>query len=130
MEKTHYTLKELSHDLKVDVRILREFISKGDLRATKVGRAYLVATGDLKKFLKSNVDIHKKTSKTTKFSMRNYLCRYYDHCLSDAALANRLFDCKECESFARAEKQKISVHELAGVLALWESVFGSEVFLR
>jgi excisionase family DNA binding protein len=130
MEKTHHTLKDISKELKVDVRILREFISKGKLRATKVGRAYLVTSDDLKRFLKSNVDLHKNTSKNGKYFMRNYLCKYYDICLYDAAKANQVFDCKDCQKFMRAEKQRISIHELAGVLALWESVFGTEVYLR
>jgi hypothetical protein len=127
MDKAKYTLKDISKSMKVDVKILRSYISRGALRATKVGRAYLVTATDLEMFLKHHKIDRKHTARQKKFCMRNYLCRNYDNCLDEAARDNRWFDCEECEKFTPADKQEITSSELGGMISLWKCVFGKEL---
>jgi hypothetical protein len=62
--------------------------------------------------------------------MRNYLCRYYDKCLNNAARANKVFGCENCRRFKLADKQELSTSELSGMMALWESVFEARISLQ
>ena len=48
---TVYTLPDLAEVLDLSIRTLREYIKRGELRASLVGRHYLVTWQDLKKFL-------------------------------------------------------------------------------
>ncbi len=130
MKKVRYTLKEISKEHKTDVKLLRRYISEGALRATKVGRTYLVTSGDLNTFLKANYSLGGRRADANKAVNRNYLCQSYDHCLDVAARANKNFDCGACKKFSPSEKQLLSSHELAGICALWGSVFGKDVYLR
>ena len=49
-----YNLKALSKKLTINVRTLREYIKKGELKAKKVGRAYYVTEQSLMAFLDSD----------------------------------------------------------------------------
>ena len=108
MENIKYTLQELSRDLEISVKDLRKYVKKGLLKASKIGRSYIVHHGDLDLFLKSNVYLPKKAHK------RNYLCQHYDKCLDKAARANSFFTCEGCKKFICTENR---------VRALWEPVF-------
>jgi hypothetical protein len=48
---TIYDLKTLSKKFNISVRILRRYIKKGDLTASKVGRSYYVTDFNLGLFL-------------------------------------------------------------------------------
>ncbi|QTA89446.1 helix-turn-helix domain-containing protein [Desulfonema magnum] len=120
-----YTLKELSKDLDIDVKVLREYIKKGHLRASKVGRTYLVSSVDLKAFLDTDIAFSKRGPEPDEIPMRNYICQHYDYCLDKAAKANKIFGCENCRRFIRAKKQQLSIAELNGMISLWGSVFGS-----
>ncbi len=117
LNQDRFTLKDLSENYGISLRDLRKHIKRGSLAATKVGRSYWVTASDLDKFLAA----------LAKSPTRNYLCRYYDQCLDRAALANRIFDCEDCQRFVRAEKQVISAMDLCGMISLWESVFGRKL---
>ncbi len=54
-----YTLKELSSELQISIRSLREYIKQGALHATKAGRSYLVTPKALDRFVDSGVVISK-----------------------------------------------------------------------
>lgn len=125
--ETRYTLKEISKDLNIKVKTLRSYISQGILIANKVGRTYLVRASDLDKFLENNAVLSKDKDDPVKIPSRNYLCRYYDGCLTEAALENKTFSCDGCQSFRLADKQEITEAELGGMLCLWKSVFGMSV---
>ncbi len=84
MEKKKYTLRELSEDLDVSIRDLKNYIRKGVLKARKVGRAYVVTIADIDTFMDN------------RFPTRNYLCPSYDKCLDSAARANTEFNCANC----------------------------------
>ncbi|MCP4354013.1 MAG: helix-turn-helix domain-containing protein [Desulfobacterales bacterium] len=100
-----YTLKELSSDLDISIGALRKYVKQGVLRASKVGRSYLVTSADLDKFLEA----------LAKVPYRNYYCRHYDECLYSAARANEILDCEDCQSFIRADIQEV----------LWGAVYKS-----
>ena len=53
-----YTLPDLSEKLHLSVKTLREYIRRGELTASKVGRHYLVTGRDVKKFLEQTRYIH------------------------------------------------------------------------
>ncbi len=90
-----YTLKELSNDLDISIGALRKYVNQGVLRASKVGRSYIVTSVDLDKFLEN----------TTKIPMRNYLCQHYDTCLKDAARDNKTFDCENCQQLSYGKER-------------------------
>ena len=48
-----YNLEALENKLKISVRTLREYIKKGDLEASKIGRAYYVTEPKLMAFVDS-----------------------------------------------------------------------------
>lgn len=47
-----YTIEDLSKKLGMTLRGVRELITKGDLKATKIGRRYIVIGPELERFLK------------------------------------------------------------------------------
>ena len=55
MEPTAFSLKDLSNDLEISIRILRDYIKQGTLSASKVGRSYMVTEDALNDFLDMNV---------------------------------------------------------------------------
>ena len=50
-ERLVYDLKDLAKEVKIGVRTLREHVKRGDLKAKKVGRAYLVTEKALMDFV-------------------------------------------------------------------------------
>jgi excisionase family DNA binding protein len=63
-EKIVYKLQDLVDILGVSVRTLREYIKRGELRAVKIGRNYLVRPQDLDDFLEANIFIPPKKNST------------------------------------------------------------------
>lgn len=55
MTNRHYTLKELSKELKISIRMLRDYIRQGQLKAARHGRAYKVSPYALEEFLNAGV---------------------------------------------------------------------------
>lgn len=51
--ETYYTLKEASEVVHIGVRTLREYVKDGKIKASKVGRSYLVGETELDRFIKS-----------------------------------------------------------------------------
>ena len=49
----YYTLKEIKEKTHITLRLLRGFIKTGELKASKVGRSYIVQEVDLIDFLNS-----------------------------------------------------------------------------
>ena len=55
--KEFYTLEQLSNELNITVRTLREEIKDGKLKASKTGNRYVIQREDVKKWLdKSRVN--------------------------------------------------------------------------
>ena len=48
-----YNLRDLSKKLKMSVRTLREYVKSGELKATKIGKAYYITEPNLLAFLES-----------------------------------------------------------------------------
>lgn len=96
-----YTLNELSNELDISVKILKNHINKGTLHATKIDRTFWVTSSDADKFLETDINS----------PVRNYLCQHYDTCLDRAAYANKTFSCKSCRKFTHAEKQLLTPAE-------------------
>lgn len=46
-----YDLRDINKKLKISVRTLREYVKKGELKASKIGRAYYVTEPNLLVFL-------------------------------------------------------------------------------
>ena len=46
-----YDLKDLNKKMKISIRTLREYIKRGDLKASKIGRAYFVTEPNLMAFM-------------------------------------------------------------------------------
>ncbi len=107
MDKNCYTLRELSDELDISIRDLRSYISKGKLRAKKVGRAYSVDSADLDDFINA------------RFETRNFMCENYTKCLDRAAKANSSFGCNNCKRFARSGSL------MDDVFPLWDAGFSS-----
>ena len=63
-EKIVYKLKDLVDILGVSVRTLRKYIKRGELRAVKIGRNYLVRPQDLDDFLEANIFTPPKQNST------------------------------------------------------------------
>jgi excisionase family DNA binding protein len=63
-EKIVYKLQEVAEILGVSVRTLRKYIKRGELRAVKIGRNYLVRPQDLDDFLEVNIVTPLKKSST------------------------------------------------------------------
>ncbi len=127
MNKAEYTLKELSKEHGISIKDLRAYVNQGQLNASKIGRSYIVRRSDLNTFLKSDALVN-RVKKDDTIPTRNYLCASYDKCLNKAAIANTLFDCQACNKFAQAKSRILSQHEMSGIVSLWESVFGKEVY--
>ena len=51
MTETVYTLEDFEDILKVGRRTLREYVKTGELRASRVGKRYLVTEKQLSRFL-------------------------------------------------------------------------------
>ena len=51
-----YSVKEVEDILKVKSRTIRNYITTGRLKASKVGRSYVVTLTDLEKFITSNAN--------------------------------------------------------------------------
>ena len=51
-----YTLQELSKKLNITIIVLRRYIKSGMLKASKIGRSYIVQETDLKEFLDNYKD--------------------------------------------------------------------------
>lgn len=52
--KEFYTLEQLSQELGFNVRVLREYVKKGELKASKVGTRYITTRDNINKWLKDN----------------------------------------------------------------------------
>ena len=63
-ERIVYKLVELAEILGVSVQTLREYIKRGELRAVKIGRNYLVRPQDLYDFLEANIVIPNQKNST------------------------------------------------------------------
>ena len=48
-----YTLEDLQEKLKVNVRTLRKYVKRGELKASKIGKAYYVTERNLLSFIES-----------------------------------------------------------------------------
>lgn len=49
-----YELKEVASILKINIRVLRRYINEGKIRASKIGRKYVIKGEDLDAYLQSN----------------------------------------------------------------------------
>lgn len=49
-----YSVKEVEEILKVKARTIRAYITAGKLRASKIGRGYVIKAADLEKFISEN----------------------------------------------------------------------------
>ena len=112
MDKHCYTLRELSDELDISIRELRKQISKGKLKAKKVGRSYSVEDADLDDFI------------NTRYSAKNYMCDSYSKCLDKAARANKSFSCEDCAKFARTSSV------MDDIFPLWDSTFSSPLSIQ
>jgi len=63
-ERIVYKLQELVKILGVSLGTLRKYIKRGELRAVKIGRNYLVRPHDLDDFLEANIVTPSKKSST------------------------------------------------------------------
>ena len=53
-DNAFYTLEDLNTRLKISIFSLRNWIKQGKLKASKVGRCYMVSGSDLRVFLSGN----------------------------------------------------------------------------
>ena len=126
MKKSEYTLKDLSKEYDISIKDLRAYVNQGELNAVNIGRSYRIKPRYLKRFLKSDA-LKNRNKKDHTMPYRNYTCGNYDRCLERAAMANENFGCEGCDSFFQAERRQLHPFELAGIMSLWESVFGKEI---
>lgn len=49
-----YELKEVCELLKINLRVLRRYIKDGKIKASKIGRKYIITEAHLKEFLEKN----------------------------------------------------------------------------
>ena len=49
-----YELKEVASILKINLRVLRRYIKEGKIKASKIGRKYVITVEDLEAFIKGN----------------------------------------------------------------------------
>ena len=49
-----YELKEVCELLKINLRVLRRYIKDGEIKASKIGRKYIITETHLKEFLERN----------------------------------------------------------------------------
>ena len=49
-----YELKEVCELLKINLRVLRRYIKDGEIKASKIGRKYIITEANLKEFLEKN----------------------------------------------------------------------------
>lgn len=49
-----YELKEVCELLKINLRVLRRYIKDGEIKASKIGRKYIITEASLKDFLERN----------------------------------------------------------------------------
>ena len=61
MDEQIYTVEEVAHKLRVDVRTVREWIRRGDLVAMDVGREYRIRQSNLDDFIRRRESRQKPT---------------------------------------------------------------------
>lgn len=49
-----YELKEVCDLLKINLQVLRRYIKDGEIKASKIGRKYIITEESLKDFIKQN----------------------------------------------------------------------------
>lgn len=49
-----YTVNDVAQSLGMNIETIREFIKRGELKASKVGRKYIITIDNYKDFIKSN----------------------------------------------------------------------------
>lgn len=49
-----YTVEEVAESLKMNSRTIREYIKNGELKATRIGRKYIINQDDYKAFLSND----------------------------------------------------------------------------
>ena len=49
-----YELKEVASILKINLRVLRRYIKEDKIKASKIGRKYVITAEDLEAFIKGN----------------------------------------------------------------------------
>lgn len=49
-----YELKEICDLLKINLQVLRRYIKNGEIKASKIGRKYIITEESLKDFIKQN----------------------------------------------------------------------------
>ncbi len=49
-----YELQEVAEMLKINLRVLRQYVREGKIKASKIGRKYLITDEALKEFIKEN----------------------------------------------------------------------------
>ena len=52
--KEFYTLEQLSAELDICERVLRDYVRNGELNASKLGRRYIISREDITEWLKKN----------------------------------------------------------------------------
>lgn len=49
-----YTVNDVAKSLGMNIETIREYIKRGELKASKVGRKYIITIDNYKDFIKSN----------------------------------------------------------------------------
>lgn len=49
-----YELQEVADILKINIRVLRQYVREGKIKASKIGRKYLITEEEIKDFVKRN----------------------------------------------------------------------------
>lgn len=49
-----YTVNDVAQSLGMNIETIREYIKRGELKASKVGRKYIITIDNYKDFIKSN----------------------------------------------------------------------------
>lgn len=65
-ENTFYKLKDLNKELGYTIFTLRHWIKNGQLKASKIGRDYIISSETLKNFLGKGITTLKKNKKKVK----------------------------------------------------------------
>lgn len=68
-----YELKEICELLKINLQVLRRYIKNGDIKASKIGRKYVITEANLQDFIKGN---EVKTFTPTDKRLLDYLMNY------------------------------------------------------
>lgn len=48
-----YTVNEVAHLLDMNIRTVRKYIKIGEIKASKIGRKYIITSDNVKKFLEN-----------------------------------------------------------------------------